>query len=200
VNLINNKPDDDLAENILLEHNAGTIITICGFMACGKTLTGKFLSDAAGYGFIDLDEVIEKKISKKISVIFDECGEVGFREIEKKYLAEVLTKKSGFDDSIVFDKLILALGGGTLLNTESFELIKRESVLVYLAVSFETIIKRIENEFEYNKRPLLKLDRTQLKKLFDGRLNCYEKSDVIINCDGLSVPAVVNQIRKKIKI
>ena len=58
-----------------------SLIVLLGYMGCGKTKVGKKLSKKIGAKFIDLDSEIEDYFSKSINQIFEECGEIRFRQI-----------------------------------------------------------------------------------------------------------------------
>lgn len=58
-------------------------VILVGAMACGKSTVGWRLAKMIGFGFIDLDEWIERKTGRTITKIFDQDGEEVFREIEK---------------------------------------------------------------------------------------------------------------------
>ena len=71
-------------------------LILLGYMGCGKTKIGKRLSKKLSIDFIDLDQKIESLYSKTISQLFNDFGEIGFREIERKILLKILDKKGTF--------------------------------------------------------------------------------------------------------
>ena len=52
-------------------------------MTSGKSTIGPILANVLGWGFYDLDSVIEKREGKSIVEIFESKGEDYFRKIEK---------------------------------------------------------------------------------------------------------------------
>ena len=66
------------------------IVSITGFMGCGKSSVGRRLSELLCCRFMDLDEVIVKREGRSIREIFAEDGEGEFRRIEKEALEDVL--------------------------------------------------------------------------------------------------------------
>ena len=66
------------------------IISLIGFMGCGKSSVGRRLLQLLCCPFIDLDEVIEERTGRTIAEIFAEDGEAGFREIELESLLTVV--------------------------------------------------------------------------------------------------------------
>jgi shikimate kinase len=66
------------------------IISLIGFMGCGKSSVGRRLSQLLCCPFIDLDDVIEEREGRTIAEIFAAEGEAGFREIELESLLTVV--------------------------------------------------------------------------------------------------------------
>ncbi len=54
------------------------LITLTGYMGCGKSTVGSLVADALGCPFLDLDAVVEKKAGKSIPQIFGTDGETAF--------------------------------------------------------------------------------------------------------------------------
>lgn len=123
------------------------IITLCGFSGAGKTIIAEAFAKAhRDYSFIDLDAFIEKKHSLSVSEIFASKGEAAFREFEYSALKELLAQPQ---------KLIISLGGGTLIQQQTFQLVKTQSLCIYLKCSPQVLAERIAEEKEKEKRPLL---------------------------------------------
>ena len=70
------------------------ILSITGFMGCGKSSVGRKLSQLLCCPFMDLDEIIEAEAGKSIPEIFAEIGESGFRQMEHRVLSSVLSVKT----------------------------------------------------------------------------------------------------------
>ena len=66
-------------------------LILIGFMGTGKTTVGKALAVRLGLPLVDTDQEIEKQAGKRISEIFQRCGEEGFRALESRVLRQVLT-------------------------------------------------------------------------------------------------------------
>ena len=67
------------------------IITLTGFMGCGKSSVGRCLSELLCCPFIDLDEAICDRAGKSIPEIFASEGETEFRKLEAETLRSILT-------------------------------------------------------------------------------------------------------------
>ncbi|MBN1161955.1 MAG: shikimate kinase [Dehalococcoidales bacterium] len=162
-----------------------TSIALIGFMGTGKTAVGKLLSQKLGKEFIELDYLIEKKTGRSIQEIFRRDGEVRFRELEIEAVAEVSPRKN----------IVIACGGGVVLNTINVERLRKESVIICLTASASVILKRTAHDG--SRRPLLNVaDRAQeIKKLLDFRRPFYARAaDITVNTSRLDADGVVARI------
>ena len=161
-------------------------ITLCGMMGSGKTVIGKSLANKLSYKFIDTDKLIEQKAKKSIKGIFDENGELFFRELEEQVITNLLYEK----------KIIISLGGGSIVNNNIRKIIKKNSYNIYLQVKIDTLVKRLENS---KNRPLIinKDLKTTLNNLIEKRKKFYQKADLII-CNENTLSEIVKEIINKI--
>ncbi|GHT01403.1 shikimate kinase [Bacteroidia bacterium] len=120
-------------------------IFLIGYMGAGKTTIGKQLASAFGLQFIDLDLFIENRYHKKVSELFAEKGENGFREIEKKALHEV----SEFED------VVISTGGGTPCFFDNMQVMNAIGQTVYLKIPPEELAARLIKNSHKGSRPLL---------------------------------------------
>lgn len=138
-------------------------LVLCGFMGCGKTTVGKKTAKLLGLPFCDLDEYIEQKESMKISEIFAEFGEEGFREREARAVKEV-AQTGG---------MVVACGGGTVLFPENIEAFHQNgSVIVLLYVPLVLLQERLKTD---TQRPLLQKPNRQqvIAELYKQRIPRY---------------------------
>ncbi len=140
-------------------------IFLIGFMCSGKTTLGRLLAERAGCGFVDLDEYIVEQQGKSVNAIFDECGEAGFREIERRALHEMAESEG---------RAIIAAGGGTPCFFDNMEYINSRGKSVYLYSTQEELLRRVEKYS--SSRPLLKgKSRDELREYIAVTLGRREK-------------------------
>ncbi len=167
-----------------------TNIALIGFMGTGKTAVGKVLAEKLGRKFVELDSLIEQKARKSIPQIFQQDGEPAFRELEIEITKEISTGKN----------LVIACGGGTVLNKINIDRLKSSSVIVCLTASPNIILKRTMSDGE--GRPLLNVsDRaSEIRGLLKFRKPFYERAaDIRINTSKLDIDSVAEQIIMKLK-
>ena len=161
------------------------ILTLTGFMGCGKSSVGRLVASRLGCAFIDLDEAVEAAQGRSVARIFAEDGEPAFRAAELEALKDILsTSASG--------TTVLALGGGTLTTPEARKLIAGRTRCVYLRATIDTLTQNLML-VGTESRPMLKgADgeaslRRRIEALMAGRSSIYEEAaDVTIDIDGLS--------------
>ena len=128
------------------------IITLCGFMGCGKSTLGRGLAAAYNCRFIDLDDYIEAKWSMSVSTIFAKKGEEWFRNEECSSLKEIVQEYEYLNSKESYT-LVLALGGGTLTHAPSVEVVRNNTSCVYLQCSKDVLFGRLMKN--NSRRPLL---------------------------------------------
>jgi len=164
-------------------------IVLLGYMASGKSSIGKELSKHLKMNFIDLDDYIIEKEKETITEIFNQKGEIYFRNIENKYLKEILSKQDDF---------ILSLGGGTPCYANNMELINEKATIsIYLQGNVSTVVERLISEKA--KRPIIaslnddKIPEFVAKHLFERRFY-YEQAKIIIKIDAKTKTEIVNEL------
>lgn len=167
-----------------------TNIALIGFMGAGKTTVGKALAEKLGRSFVELDLLIEQRARKSISDIFQQDGEAAFRELEIEVTEEVARDKN----------LVIACGGGIVLNSINIERLGKNARIVYLTAPPDVILKRVANE--EGQRPLLEVDNPALTigEMLSFRESFYERAaDIRIDTSKLDIDAVAEEIIEKLK-
>lgn len=162
-------------------------IFLVGPMGAGKSTVGKRLADMRGMEFVDSDIEIEARTGVDIPFIFEKEGEVGFRRRERAVIAD-LTQRSG---------IVLATGGGAILDPDSRQWLAARGFVVYLYAGLEQQVHRTARA---DNRPLLQTgeDRREiLRRLFEMRDPLYrEIADLVISTDGRNARILVKEIEE----
>ncbi|MFC2011224.1 shikimate kinase [Chloroflexota bacterium] len=165
-------------------------IALIGFMGTGKTAVGQSLAIKLGREFLEMDSLIEQKAGKSIPEIFQQDGEIAFRELEIRVTKEVTKMKN----------VVIACGGGLVLNKINIDRLRENARIIYLTASPRVILKRTSNE--PGQRPLLEVDNPTLavKELLKFRKPFYERAaDTTIDTSKLDINAVAEQIIEQLK-
>ncbi len=165
-------------------------IFLVGLMGAGKTTVGKVLAKRLGLKFIDSDQEIEARTGATISWIFEIEGEKSFRDREVETIAELASQQG----------IVLATGGGSVIRSETREVLKKCGIVIYLRASVGNILKRTQHD---KSRPLLqtKNRRAKLEALSREREPMYQEvADIVVDTGRPNVHAmvqfIINQIKK----
>jgi len=160
-------------------------VVLIGFMGSGKTTIGLRLSYCMRRVVEDTDKLIEKKTGRSISDIFAADGENSFRNMETEMLKELKE---------TCRNKIISVGGGTPLREENRKLLKDLGHVIYLRVTPETVMKRLQGD---TTRPLLQVEDPQekIRKMMADRKFAYETcADFVIDTDDLQINRIVDMI------
>lgn len=158
-------------------------IVLTGFMGTGKTEVSKILAGRLKRQRLCIDDMIEWKVGKPISEIFQEDGEGSFRNIESEIIASVSKDKD----------VIIDAGGGALINELNYKRLKEHGVLFCLTASVDTILERTKH---YVHRPLLNVPepRSRIAELLNQRQKFYKKADYTIDTTNLTPDETAKEI------
>ncbi len=155
-------------------------------MGTGKSSVGKRLAREMGLRFVDADDLIEKDAGMSIKEIFGRFGEARFRELERKVLKTVAETMDG---------VVLATGGGAVVDYRNRELLRSWGVVVCLTASVEAILDRVD---EGDERPLLEGEdrRGSIERLLQERRDAYMDADLVLDTTEKSIAEVTEDIRR----
>ena len=159
-------------------------VFLIGPMGAGKSAVGRQLARMLHLTFLDSDEEVENRTGVDIAFVFEKEGEEGFRKREAKVI----------DDLSLMDGVVLATGGGAVIDTQSRSNLGARGYVVYLKTSVDQQLQRTSRGRE---RPLLENGdrRDVLESLMDDREPGYlEIADLTVDTDGRKVNAVAAEI------
>jgi len=162
---------------------------LVGPMGAGKSTIGRQLARALKLEFVDSDREIEVRTGVDIPLIFELEGETGFRKREKLAIGLLTARK----------RIVLATGGGAVLDRENRKNLAARGQVIYLHTSVDQQLKRTAHD---RKRPLLQTEspRQKLEELMAVRDPLYrEIADLTIETDGCRVRDVVQKIVQHIE-
>jgi len=157
---------------------------LTGPMGAGKSTIGRQLSKQLDLPFHDSDHEIETRTGVDIPLIFELEGEAGFRKRECTVI----------DELTQLPDIVLATGGGAILDAQNREHLGNRGKVIYLHASVNQQLKRIRMD---RNRPLLQTDdpRARLEELMATRDPLYRDiATIVIDTDGMRVRDVVGKI------
>ena len=162
-------------------------IYLVGLMGAGKTTVGRQLAKRLGRQFYDSDHEIVQRTGVPIPTIFEIEGEEGFRRREMQAIAELT---SGAD-------IVLATGGGVVLNPENRARLHNTGWVVYLNVPPALLFERTRHD---RNRPLLRVSDplAKLEELHRQRDPLYrETAHTIVEGSQLVASGIVQHLLRE---
>jgi shikimate kinase len=163
-------------------------IFLVGPMGAGKSTIGRQLALVLGRQFVDADREVETRTGASISLIFELEGEAGFRRRERAVLEDLSAGR----------ELVVATGGGAVLDPNNRALLSERGTVVYLHAPLEVLFRRTRRD---RSRPLLQTEdpRARLEQIVAERDPLYrEVADLIIETDHRTVHSVVNEVARRL--
>jgi shikimate kinase len=163
-------------------------VFLVGPMGSGKSAVGRQLARELGLWFVDTDAEIEARTGVDIPTIFETEGEAGFRSRERDLIDE-LTRRTG---------VVLATGGGAVLDPDTRGRLRARGRVVYLRTSVDQQLARTRRS---THRPLLRTadPRATLDGLMRQRAPLYEEiADLVVETDGRKVRTVSAEILRRL--
>lgn len=160
------------------------LCALVGLPGSGKSTIGRQLARRLRLPFADTDQIIEKRLGCSIREYFEREGEVAFRDVEERVIAEIAAQHAG----------VLSTGGGAVLRPGNREQLRRHGQVIYLHASPDEVFKRVRHD---SARPLLQVENplARLQDLYAVRDPLYRQTaHCVVETGRPTVNALVNTI------
>jgi len=168
-------------------------IYLIGYRCTGKSSVGKLLAAKLDMKFTDIDAELVKRVQRSISELVETSGWDEFRRIEKNIIREISA----------LEKLVVATGGGAVLDGDNVECMKKTGIVVWLKATSQTISERIKKDCDRKDfRPALSAKGTigEIDEILSARKRFYEEAmDFYIDTDYLDISDVCRDIMNLIE-
>lgn len=164
-------------------------IALIGYRGVGKSSVAKKLGKMLGWKVFETDRMVEQMTGKKVAEIVKEKGWGRFRQLE----AEAVRKAAAED------KVVIATGGGAVMQAENARRLKKGGLLVLLKADADVIKRRLKLKKE--RLPLLGRNSiSEVEEVLTQRMPVYESlADFAIDTTDESIEQVASTIAKGIK-
>jgi len=175
----------------------GRHVMLVGMMGAGKTTIGAECARRLARAFVDTDELIEATAGRTIAEIFSAEGEAGFRVMERAVVADVCASPV---------PLVIAVGGGAMLDPENRRLAGTNATVVWLRAGPRELAQRVaaqaaETAEAGGERPLLATADpvAMIERLTSLRADAYDAvADVVVDTDDRSIAAVADAVLEEL--
>jgi shikimate kinase len=156
-------------------------IVLIGMPGAGKSTIGVLLARRLAMGFIDTDIHLQEAEGRTLQSIVDGQGYAELRRIEERVLCNLHSEHA-----------VIATGGSAVYSEKAMAHLKQLGTVVYLRVSLEEILARVENTAT---RGLARRPGQTLEDLFHERALLYLRyADIQVDCDSLSPESAVESL------
>ncbi len=159
-------------------------VALLGLRGAGKTTVGRRLASALAVRFVELDELVEKAADLSLAELFALHGEPYYRRLERECLERLLEERQ---------PLVLATGGGIVTSEETFSLLRRLAVTIWLRARPEDHWNRVL--LQGDKRPTADHPQAmkELRRLLRERAHLYAKASYNVNTSGRAIDSIVEK-------
>jgi len=167
------------------EHRAAPIVALLGLRGAGKTTVGKRLARRLRVPFVELDRRIEEAANLSLSELFSLHGEEYYRRVERDVLQTVVEAEG---------PMVLATGGGLVTAPETFALLRRSAVTIWLRATPEDHWNRVLRQGD--RRPMVNHPQamSDLRALLASREPLYATAAHIVDTSGRPLDRIVAEI------
>lgn len=109
-------------------------IALVGLRGAGKSTLGPLLAQQLGLPFVELNAEVEKEAGIALDLIFSIYGQAGFRQLEKRCLDRVIAQ---------YPEVVLATGGGIVVEPATYELLLHSFYCVWLQAEPQEHFRRV---------------------------------------------------------
>ena len=161
-------------------------LVLIGMPGCGKSTCGVLAAKALCMDFVDTDLVIQQNEGMPLQAIIDQKGNDFFAAAEENAVCGLDVKNA-----------VVATGGSVVYSQKAMDRLKKDGIVVYLSISFDTMLKRIAN---IRSRGILLKNGETIEAMFRERASLYQKyADSTIDCTGKEIETTVSEIVKLVK-
>jgi XRE family aerobic/anaerobic benzoate catabolism transcriptional regulator len=165
------------------------VVALLGLRGAGKSTIGARLASRLRLRFVELDAAIEDAAGLTLSQIFELHGEAYYRRLERETLMNVLADPGG---------LVLATGGSLVNDRETYRLLRRRAVTVWLKARPEDHWNRVVQQGD--QRPMAQHPHAmaELRALLAARERLYAEAEHVVDTSRLTVEGAVERLVREL--
>jgi shikimate kinase len=164
-------------------------LVLVGLMGAGKTTVGERCAQRLARPFVDTDDLVQALAGRPVADLFATDGEAAFRALERQAVADACASPI---------PLVIACGGGAVLDPTSRRLLHSAGFVVWLRARPGVLAERVDAD--QVERPLLAGGALPtLTRLAEARAPAYEGvADVTVTTDDRSPDEVADAVLEEL--
>jgi len=161
------------------------VVTLLGLRGAGKSTLGPELARRLGVAFYELDALIASEAGMPLTTIFEMHGEAWFRRLEREVLR-------GFLDE--HDAAVLATGGSIVTASETFHLLRKRTITVWLRAKPQDHWERVLRQGDLRPMRNRANAMAELKALLRARKPLYALADHVVDTSSTTLDEAAGRI------
>jgi XRE family transcriptional regulator, aerobic/anaerobic benzoate catabolism transcriptional regulator len=162
-----------------------SVVALLGLRGAGKTTIGRHVARRLHVRFVELDRRIEKMADMSLGELFSLYGEEHYRRLERDALSQVLAENR---------PMVLATGGGIVASSDTFGLLRKHAVTVWLRARPEDHWNRVLRQGD--RRPMVDHPQAMadLRALLSSREPLYSGAQHTVDTSGRHIEQIVDEV------
>lgn len=166
---------------------ARRVVVLLGLRGAGKSSIGPELATRLDVPFVELDQLVEQAAGMPLAAVFELQGESFYRRLERETLRRFLADTRG---------AVVAAGGSIVTDSETFELLRRSSVTVWLKARPEDHMQRVIEQGDVRPMKNRPDAMAELKALLRARAPLYAQADHVVDTSLLGIEGSVELLAR----
>jgi XRE family aerobic/anaerobic benzoate catabolism transcriptional regulator len=162
-----------------------SVVALLGLRGAGKTTIGRHVARRLHVRFVELDRRIEKMADMSLGELFSLYGEEHYRRLERDALSQVLAENR---------PMVLATGGGIVASSDTFAVLRKHAVTVWLRATPEDHWNRVLRQGD--RRPMADHPQAMadLRALLSSREPLYSGAQHTVDTSGRHIEQIVDEV------
>jgi XRE family aerobic/anaerobic benzoate catabolism transcriptional regulator len=165
-------------------------IALIGLRGAGKSTLGSKLALELRVPFIELDGEIEKQTGMPLREIFSLYGQSGYRAIEQRTLAKVLSE---------YESAVLSVGGGMVSEKETFDYLLSHCYAIWIKAQPEEHMSRVLEQGDFRAMAGNNQAMEDLRRILEAREPLYRQADMELDTSGSSVEESFSKLKTTLR-
>jgi XRE family transcriptional regulator, aerobic/anaerobic benzoate catabolism transcriptional regulator len=161
------------------------VVALLGVRGAGKSAVGQLLARRLKLPLVELDVLVSKEAGMSLPTLFEIHGEEYFRRVERHVLRQLLDAGH---------PAVLATGGSIVTDAESYALLRRRAITVWLRGDADDHWRRVVAQGDLRPMKDRRNAMNELRALLKKRTPLYAQADHVVDTSGTDLEEVGRRV------